>query len=248
MSKDKSIIYGIRTIIEAVKAGKDIDKVIIANGIEGNLIRELKVILRENHINIQYVPMEKINAVTRSNHQGALAYLSMTSYQKIENLLPGIYENGETPLLIILDRITDVRNFGALVRTASCMGVHAVIIPETGAARIGPDAVKTSAGALHSVNICRHHNLKEVITYLKASGLQVIAASEKAAIPCYLIDMTLPTAIIMGSEEDGVSPEYLKMCSKSIFIPNAGKISSLNVSVAAGIILYEVVRQRTMAG
>jgi 23S rRNA (guanosine2251-2'-O)-methyltransferase len=245
--KDKNIIYGIRNLIEAINAGKEVDKVMIKNGLEGELIRELKILLHQHQLNIQYVPVEKINRITQKNHQGVIAFLSVITYQKIEDILPGIYEKGETPLFLILDRITDVRNFGAIARSASCMGVHAIIIPSRGAAQIGSDALKTSAGALHSVNICRHDNLKDVIIYLKASGIKVIAASEKANIPCYGSDMTLPLAIILGSEEDGVSPEYLKLAGNHISIPNNGEINSLNVSVAAGVLLYEAVRQRAAA-
>jgi len=246
MSNDKNLIYGTRAVIEAVKAGKEIDRVMIKNGIEGELTRELKILLHQNHINIQYVPVEKINKITLKNHQGVIAFLSVISYQKIEDILPGIYENGETPLLLILDRITDVRNFGAIARTAYCSGVHAIIIPSRGAAQIGSDAIKTSAGALHNINVCRHDNLKEVITYLKTSGVSMIAATEKAGQLCYQADLTMPLAFIMGSEEDGVSPEYLKLAGNSVRVPVTSEIGSLNVSVAAGILLYEAVRQRSL--
>jgi len=246
MSNDKNMIYGTRAVIEAVKAGKEIDRVMIKNGIEGELTRELKIVLHQNHINIQYVPVEKINKITMKNHQGVIAFLSVISYQKIEDILPGIFENGETPLLLILDRITDVRNFGAIARTAYCSGVHAIIIPSRGAAQIGSDAIKTSAGALHNINVCRHDNLKEVIDYLKKSGVNVIAATEKAGQLCYHADLRVPLAFIMGSEEDGVSPEYLKLSGNSVRVPITSEIGSLNVSVAAGILLYETIRQRSL--
>jgi 23S rRNA (guanosine2251-2'-O)-methyltransferase len=203
-------------------------------------------LLKKNNIPYQYVPVEKLNRLTSKNHQGVVGYLSTVTYHKIQQILPTLFEEGKTPLLLILDRITDVRNFGAIARTAACSGVHAIIIPSKGAAQINADAIKTSAGALHTIPVCRENNLKDVIAFLRESGLQVISCTEKTKDVYYSHDYTLPVAIIMGSEEDGISSEYLKASDAHAMIPLMGDIGSLNVSVATGIILYEAVRQRQL--
>jgi 23S rRNA (guanosine2251-2'-O)-methyltransferase len=190
------------------------------------------------------VPGEKLDRITRKNHQGIIAYISAVEYANIEELMPLLFETGKTPLILILDGITDVRNFGAIARSAECAGVHAIIIPEKGAAQVNADAVKTSAGALLRIPICRVRRLSESLKFLKNSGLQVLAATEKGADYYYKVDMTLPTAIIMGAEDTGVYVENLKLADKNIKIPILGEIESLNVSVAASLIIYEAVRQR----
>lgn len=246
MKKEKeNIIYGIRPIVEAIKAGKDIDKVLIGIGVEGTLSNELKSLLVEKKIVHHYVPVQKINQYTTENHQGILCFLAPITYYEIENLLPGIFETRKTPLFIILDRITDVRNFGAISRTAECAGCDAIIIPEKGSAQINSDAVKTSAGALYRIPVCREKNLKLAIEYLKSSGVQIVACTEKASLEHYKIDYSLPTAIILGSEDEGISPEYLKRADVKTFIPMSGQIESLNVSVACGVVLFEATRQRS---
>ncbi|MCL2681868.1 MAG: 23S rRNA (guanosine(2251)-2'-O)-methyltransferase RlmB [Bacteroidales bacterium] len=245
MMKKTNLIYGIRPIIEAINAGKEIDKLFIQAGLKGELYKELNELINRNRIPTQFVPIEKINKLAPNNNQGVVGFLSSVSYQSLENVIMLAFEEGRAPLVLILDRITDVRNFGAVVRTAECAGIDAVIIPSKGAAQINEDAIKTSAGALHTMNICREENLKTTINFLKASGLQVIAATEKARIKYTDVDFTKPTAIIMGSEEDGVSNEYLKLCDQHLAIPLLGNIQSLNVSVACGVMLYEAVRQRT---
>ena len=242
--KKTSLIYGIRPIVEAIKAGKEIDKLFIQIGLKGDLYRELNELIRENRVPIQYVPVEKINKLAPNNNQGVVGFLSNVSYQSLENVIMSTFESGRVPLVLILDRITDVRNFGAIVRTAECVGVDAVVIPSKGSAQINEDAIKTSAGAIHTMNICREDNLKTTIHFLKASGLQVVAATEKAKIKYTDADFTKPTAIIMGSEEDGVSGEYLKLCDQQVAIPLQGNIQSLNVSVACGVMLFETLRQR----
>jgi len=242
--KKTSLIYGIRPIVEAIKAGKEIDKLFIQIGLKGDLYRELNELIRENRVPIQYVPVEKINKLAPNNNQGVVGFLSNVSYQSLENVIMSTFESGRVPLVLILDRITDVRNFGAIVRTAECVGVDAVVIPSKGSAQINEDAIKTSAGAIHTMNICREENLKTTIHFLKASGLQVVAATEKAKIKYTDADFTKPTAIIMGSEEDGVSGEYLKLCDQQVAIPLQGNIQSLNVSVACGVMLFETLRQR----
>jgi 23S rRNA (guanosine2251-2'-O)-methyltransferase len=242
--KKTNLIYGIRPIIEAIHAGKEIDKLFIQTGLKGELYKELNELIGKYRIPTQFVPIEKINNLAPNNNQGVVGFLSTVSYQSLENVIMSVFEAGRAPLILILDRITDVRNFGAIVRTAECTGVDAIVIPSKGAAQINEDAIKTSAGAVHTMNICREENLKTTIHFLKASGLQVVAATEKTRIKYTDADFTKPTAIIMGSEEDGVSNEYLKLCDQQLAIPLLGKIQSLNVSVACGVMLYEVVRQR----
>jgi 23S rRNA (guanosine2251-2'-O)-methyltransferase len=242
--ESNDLIFGIRAIIEAIHAGKEIESLFLQRGLAGSLSAELRLICAEYNIPISLVPIEKLNRITTKNHQGAVAFIAPIVYQRVEQIIPEIYEAGETPLILILDRITDVRNFGAIVRTAECMGVHTIIVPARGAAQVNPDAVKTSAGALFRVPICREMNLKDTINYLRESGLQIVACTEKTDNLLNQVNFTTPVAIIMGSEEDGISPEYMRLCDNKARIPLSGEISSLNVSVATGMILYEVVSQR----
>jgi len=243
-TEEKNYIFGIRAIIEAVNAGKTIDKLFIQKGLHNDLFAELWKLVRLKRINYKHVPLEKINRLTRKNHQGVFAFISPIDFHNIEDVVPALYEQGKNPLILVLDRITDVRNFGAIARTAECAGVDAIIIPEQNAAAINADAIKTSAGALHKITVCRTWNLKLAIQFMKESGIQLVGCTEKTQDMMYKPDYTPPTAIIMGSEEDGVSPEFLKMCDARAKIPLAGKIASLNVSVATGVILYEAIRQR----
>jgi 23S rRNA (guanosine2251-2'-O)-methyltransferase len=238
-------IYGTRAVIEALNSGKELDKVFIQEGVKNDLFRELMRSLSQAQVPYQLVPIQKINKMAAGkNHQGVVAIYSGVAYHDVENLLPQIFERGEVPLLLILDRITDVRNFGAIARTAECSGVHAIIIPARGSALITGDAVKTSAGALHKIAVCREQNLKHTIEFLTESGLQIVGCTEKTDSLIYTPDYTLPTAIIMGSEEDGISGEYLKRCTAKVKIPMYGTVDSLNVSVSAGVVLYEAIRQR----
>ena len=243
MEKD-TMVYGVRPVIEALQAGKEIEKVLVVNGLKSELFPEMRKLLNEKDIPMQYVPIEKLNRVTRQNHQGVIAFVSPIVYEDYEQIVPALFDIGRNPLVLILDRITDVRNFGAIARTAECAGVDAIIVPSRGSALMGADAVKTSAGALFKIPVCRSVNLKDTIDYMKACGLQIVAATEKATDYHFQIDLTLPTAIMLGSEEDGVSPEYLKRCDQRVRIPMVGEIESLNVSVAAGVILFEAVKQR----
>ena len=245
-SKNEDFIFGTRAVIEAVRAGKSIDKILIKNGLNNELFGELYQLIKENKIPFQYVPLEKINRITRKNHQGVVALISSIDFFRIEDLLPTIFEKGEDPFLLVLDQVTDVRNFGAIVRSAECAGVHAVIIPEKGAARIGADALKTSAGALNIVPVCRTPNLNVTVKYLKDSGIKVIAATEKASELYTKTNMEGPVAIIMGSEESGISDTLIRMADQLARIPIMGKIESLNVSVAASLMMYEAVRQRRL--
>jgi 23S rRNA (guanosine2251-2'-O)-methyltransferase len=242
------LIFGIRPIIEAIRAGKEIEKIYFQQGTGSSLMAELNDEIKKYKIPFQFVPPEKLNNMMKSkNHQGVIAQLSPVTYRNIEDIIPTIFEKGETPLVIILDRITDVRNFGAISRSAECAGVHALIIPSKGSAQINSDAIKTSAGALYQIPVCRSENLKQTCDFLKRSGLQIIACTEKTDKTIYDTDFSLPTAFILGSEEDGISDEYLRMCDEKAKIPLFGKIESLNVSVSAGVTLYEVVRQRNFS-
>ncbi|MBN1252511.1 MAG: 23S rRNA (guanosine(2251)-2'-O)-methyltransferase RlmB [Bacteroidales bacterium] len=246
MSAKKNMIFGIRTTIEAIKAGKDIEKIFIQKGNNSSLIKELMILANNEGVPFQYIPIEKFKGFTGKNHQGVMALLSEITYEKIENILPLIYEKGEDPFILILDQISDVRNFGAITRTAECAGVHAIIIPEKGSASINSDAIKTSAGALMKIPVCRAKNLNSTIDFLKESGLQIIAASEKSDFFYTDINYSTPIAIIMGSEDTGVSKSFLNIADKIIKIPIKGTIESLNVSVATGIILYEALRQKSI--
>ena len=243
--REENCIYGIRAVIEAIKAGKEIDKILLQRGLSNDLFGELRKELTGKEIPFQFVPPEKLRRVSNANHQGVIAYLANITYYKTEDLLQSVFEKGKLPFVLILDRVTDVRNFGAIARSAECAGVDFIIIPSRGSAQINADAVKTSAGALHRIPVCREDNLKDTIEYLKSSGVKVIACHEKTENTVYSISYNEPVAIIMGSEENGISGEYLKRSDTQIKIPMAGNISSLNVSVATGIVLFEVLRSRT---
>lgn len=244
MTKREDMVFGIRAVIEAVEAGKEIDRVLLKRDFSGELAGELFAVLKDNGIRPQRVPVEKLNVITRKNHQGVIAYISPVNYQPIEEIIASVYDRGETPFIVVLDHITDVRNFGAIARTAECAGVHAVVIPSRGSVTVTADAVKTSAGALLTLPVCRPKSLEDAVKYMKSCGLQIVTASEKASTNYTKADMTLPTAIIMGAEDKGVSATLSAISDVAVSMPQFGKIASLNVSVATGILLYEVVRQR----
>lgn len=237
-------IFGIRAVMEAIESGKQIDKVMVRNDLNGQLAGELFSLLRANDIRPQRVPEQKLNRITRKNHQGVIAFVSAVNYYSLRQVVPTLFEDGILPMLVVLDGITDVRNFGAIARTAECCGVNAIVIPERGSAGVNADAVKTSAGALLHLPVCRERSLKESVEYLKLSGYTIVAASEKADISYTKTDFTGPVAIVMGAEDVGISPEILSLCDNMVSIPMFGHIGSLNVSVAAGVMLYEAVRQR----
>lgn len=243
--KTENLLFGIRPVIEALNAGKELERVYIQEGLQGELQNELKRALKENGQFYTFVPIEKLNRMTNGNHQGVIAIASEITYTPLENLVADLFERGEVPLLVILDRVTDVRNMGAIARSVACAGAHGIVVPARGSGLINADAVKASAGALHTVPVCREANLKDSIQYLLDSGFDIIAVSEKAEANYYDVNWTQPTAIIMGSEEDGVSDEYMKKCTNHVLIPMKGEIASLNVSVAAGIILFEALKQRS---
>ena len=242
--EENTLIFGTRAVIEAIEAGKAIEKILLQKGLSNELYHQLRQALHGQTIPFQFVPPEKMKRLTDKNHQGVIAYLTEITYYDTENLLDLVYASGKTPLLLILDRVTDVRNFGAIARGAECAGVDFIIIPSRGAAQINGDAIKTSAGALHRIKVCREDNLKDTIAFLKSGGVQIVACHEKTEALIYHADFTKPTAIIMGSEENGISPEYVKRSDVQVKIPMVGHTASLNVSVAAGIVLFEAVKQR----
>ncbi len=245
MEKDQ-LIYGIRPLMEAITAGKDVDKILIQNGLKSELFHEFRNLLAQRNIAYQFVPIEKLNRVTTKNHQGVIGFVSNITYTDVENIIPFVFEKGKSPLILILDRITDVRNFGAIARSAECAGADAIVIPYYNSVRVSADAIKTSAGALHKIPVCRSISMIKTVEYLKSCGLQIVACTEKAQQAHYNCDMSIPTAIIMGSEEDGISDILLKAADQTLKIPMTGEIQSLNVSVATGIILFEALKQRSV--
>jgi len=245
IEKDKQeMIYGLRPLIEAIDAGKEIEKVLVQKGLRGDLFKDLLKLLNDRKIPTQYVPIEKLNRLSRKNHQGVISFVSPIAFFRIEDILPSVFESGEDPFFLIIDRVTDVRNFGAILRTAEAAGVHAVIIPSRNTAQLNSGTIKSSAGAIYKIPVCRSENLKVTINYLKGSGIKIIAATEKADESIYKSSLLGPLAVIMGSEGEGVSGEYLKQSDVHFSIPMLGEIGSLNVSVATGIVLFEAVRQK----
>lgn len=241
-------IFGIRAIMEAIDAGKTIDKILIRRDLGGELSKELFAKIKTYNIVTQKVPVEKLNRITMKNHQGAIALLSPVEYDNLDNIIPKLYEEGKTPLIILLDGVTDSRNFGAIVRTADCAAVDAVVIPRKGSASASPDAVKASAGALFYVPVCRENDILSAVKKLKENGYLIVGASEKGVNDYTKADYTVPVALIMGAEDTGISNDVIRQCDELVSIPILGNISSLNVSVAAGVMLYEAVRQRLKAG
>lgn len=242
--KEEELIYGTRAVIEALESGKELDRILVQRGLSNELYNQLRKALRDRQVPLQVVPPEKLRRLCSGNHQGVLAYLTHVTYFSIEDVLTDLFESGQVPLLLVLDRVTDVRNFGAIARSAECAGVNALVIPSRGSAQISGDAIKTSAGALHRIKVCREDNLKQSLDYMKEYGMQIISIHEKTDTLIYDVNFTLPTALILGSEENGISGEYLKRSDRQAKIPMPGKTASLNVSVAAGIVLFEAVKQR----
>lgn len=245
-SSSADYLFGTQPALEALKSGNEIDKILIQKGLKSEVLGEIISLAKRLNVPFSYVPVEKLNRVTRKNHQGVIMYVSSINYASLDNVLDSAYQKGEAPLILVLDQITDVRNFGAIARTAECAGVHGIVIPSKGGAQINSDAMKTSAGALNYIPICREVYLDKTINFLKESGLQIVGCTEKGDKPVYKCDLTAPTAIIMGSEEKGISPVLLNKCDHKVVIPMVGKVESLNVSVSAGVLVYEVVRQRSL--
>ncbi|MEP3837981.1 MAG: 23S rRNA (guanosine(2251)-2'-O)-methyltransferase RlmB [Algibacter sp.] len=242
--ENQTQIFGIRAIIEAVNAGETIDKVFLQKGERGELFGELESLLNKKSINKSYVPVEKLNRLTKNNHQGAVAQISPIEFHDMETLVMSVMESGKTPLFLLLDQLSDVRNFGAIIRTAECTGVNGIIIQKNGSAPVNGDTIKTSAGAVFKIPICKVDHIKDAVFYMQASGIKVIAATEKTNDTLYDVSFVEPCAIIMGSEGRGINPSTLKVVDAKAKLPLLGDIESLNVSVACGAFLYEVVRQR----
>lgn len=243
--ENNTTIFGIRAVIEAIQSGKELDKIYIQKDLSGPLFSELESLLKKANYNVSYVPQEKLYKLSKGNHQGVVAKISPISFGNLEETVQKILETKTSPVFLLLDQITDVRNFGAMIRTAECTGVDAIIIPEKGGAPLNADAVKTSAGGVFNLPIIKVNHIKDAVFYLQASGVQLVAATEKTNQSIYEVDFTGPSAIVMGNEAKGVSNSILKSVDKKAKLPMFGKIESLNVSVACGVFLYEVVRQRS---
>lgn len=244
--KDTTQIFGLRAVIEAINANETIDKVFLQKGLKGELFNELEALLRQKGINSSYVPVEKLNRLTKNNHQGVVAQISPISFYDLDELVIKTIESGATPLFLLLDQLSDVRNFGAIIRTAECTGVHGIIIQKKGGAPVNGDTIKTSAGAVFKVPICKVDHIKDAMFHMQASGIKVIAATEKTENTVFDVSFTAPCAIIMGSEGRGINPSVLKLVDTKAKLPLLGDIESLNVSVACGAFLYEAVRQRML--
>ena len=242
--QEQTQIFGIRAVIEAINAGETIDKVFLQKGLKGELFIELETLLRKKSINSSYVPVEKLNRLTKNNHQGVVAQISPIEFHDLETLVINVIESGKTPLFLLLDQLSDVRNFGAIIRTAECTGVNGIVIQKKGGAPVNGDTIKTSAGAVFKVPICKVDHIKDAVFYMQASGIKVVAATEKTNNTLYDVSFKESCAIIMGSEDRGINPSILKVVDDKAKLPLLGDIESLNVSVACGAFLYEVVRQR----
>jgi len=240
------LIFGIYPVLEALRSGVILDSIFIKKNLEGNNISEIVSLAKKYEIPINNVPIEKLNRLTGKRHQGIIATYSQVIYSPIEEIITGAFESGLSPLILVLDGITDVRNFGAISRSAECAGITAIVFQFKNSAPVNSVAIKASAGALLNIPLCRVPNLKNTVAYLKDSGLQIVGASEKNSLPYYKLNYNIPTAIVMGSEDMGINPEILKLCNENITIPMSGKIQSLNVSVATGIILFEAFKNRTL--
>ena len=237
-------IYGIHAVIEAIDAAKDIDKILLSKTLNPEVAQDIIERARQLHVPVQRVPVQKIDRITRRNHQGVLAMLAAVTYYRVEDLVPQLFDQGANPFVVVLDGVTDVRNFGAVARTCECAGVNAIVIPDRESVSVNADAVKTSAGALNYLPVCREHNLVSAVRLLRDSGFKIVGTSDKSKMSYTAADFTVPVAIVLGAEDKGISPEIMKLCDTQVVIPEFGHINSLNVSVAGGIMIYEVVRQR----
>ncbi len=237
-------IYGVHAVLEAFEAGKDIDKILLSKTLNDETAKEISEKARAMRVPVQRVPVQKIDRITRKNHQGVLAMMAAVTYYQVEDLVPQLFDEGENPFIVVLDGVTDVRNFGAVARTCECAGVSAIVIPDRESVSVNADAVKTSAGALNYLPVCREHNLVKAVRLLRDSGFKIVGTSDKSQMPYTKGNYTGPVAIVLGAEDKGISPEIMKLCDTQVLIPEFGHINSLNVSVAGGIMIYEVVRQR----
>ena len=238
-----NLIFGMHPLLEALEAGREIDKILLKRGLRSEEVSRITALARERTIPLQIVPEERLTRLTRKQHQGVIAFISEIEYTPLETLIPMLYEAGRSPFVLLLDGLTDVRNFGAIARTAECAGVDALIIPERGSVTVTADAIKTSVGALHRLPVCRVSSIMSAVSLLQASGLKIVAASEKARDVYTETELRLPLGLVLGAEDEGVSEEVLRRADHIVRIPQVGAIGSLNVSVAAGILIYEIVRQ-----
>lgn len=244
MIDNSQYIYGIHAVLEAFDAGKDIDKILLSKTLNDETAKEISERARALRVPVQRVPVQKIDRITRRNHQGVIAMMAAVTYYRAEDLVPQLFDEGENPFIVVLDGVTDVRNFGAVARTCECAGVSAIVIPDHESVSVNADAVKTSAGALNYLPVCREHNLVKAVRFLRDCGFRIVGTSDKSRTPYTQGDYTGPVAIVLGAEDKGISPEIMKLCDTQVLIPEFGHINSLNVSVAGGIMIYEVVRQR----
>ncbi|MEI9917904.1 MAG: 23S rRNA (guanosine(2251)-2'-O)-methyltransferase RlmB [Bacteroidota bacterium] len=244
MTDKTTTIFGTRATIEAIRSGREIEKIYVQAGLSNDLIKELISEAKEHGVPYSFIPQQKLNHLGSKNHQGVVCVLAAIQYAKLEDIIDKCYSEGKDPFLLVLDRITDVRNFGAIARTAECAGIDAIVIPEKGNAPITADAIKTSSGALSHLPVCRAADMKRLLKQLKDNGIRVIACTEKTDDEIYKADFKSPLALMLGSEEDGISPELLKAADQLVKIPLRGKVGSLNVSVAAGVAIYEAIRQK----
>ena len=240
---DNNLIFGIRPVVEAIEAGREIEKLYIRKGVEGQLMTELRDLCLRHRVRVQEVPVEKLNRLVRGNHQGVVAQIAAIAYVQLDDILERVPDD-ETPLVVVFDGVTDVRNFGAIARSAECAGAHGLIAPLKNSAPVNAEAIRASAGALTTIPVCRVGSIRNTLKTLQAEGFQVVAATEKSRKLLYDADLRRPTALVMGAEETGISKEVLKLCDERLAIPLIGRIESLNVSAAAAVMLFEVVRQR----
>ena len=240
---DNNLIFGIRPVVEAIEAGREIEKLYIRKGAEGQLMTELRDLCLRHRVRVQEVPVEKLNRLVRGNHQGVVAQIAAIAYVQLDDILERVPDD-ETPLVVVFDGVTDVRNFGAIARSAECAGAHGLIAPLKNSAPVNAEAIRASAGALTTIPVCRVGSIRNTIKTLQAEGFQVVAATEKSRKLLYDADLRRPTALVMGAEETGISKEVLKLCDERLAIPLIGRIESLNVSAAAAVLLFEIVRQR----
>lgn len=239
------MIFGTRAVIEAIRSGREIEKIYVQAGLSNDLIKEMITVAKEKNVPYTFTPQQKLNHLSSRNHQGVICVLAAISYSTVDDLIHRAFSDGRDPFFLVLDRITDVRNFGAIARTAECAGLDGIIIPDKGNAPISADAIKTSSGALHHLPVARTEELKKTFAQLKESGVRIVACTEKATKSIFTEDLTGPIALVVGSEEDGITPDLLRQADSRVMIPMKGKVGSLNVSVSAGVAVYEAIRQRT---
>ncbi len=244
MNTKNNLIFGRHPVVDAIRTGTAFDRLYLQQGTRGDFEKEIRQLCREHDIPLQYVPKERLHRMTGGNHQGIAGYTALLTYYRLEDVVPHVYEKGEAPLILLLDGVTDVRNFGAIARSAEICGVHALVVPRTGSALINADAIKTSAGALTRLQVCRENSLVTAVGYLQASGIQVFGSDLKAEKPLFDLDLKVPAALVLGSEDEGIQPAILSRVTERFVIPQKGETDSFNVSVAAGIMLYEAMRQR----